>query len=124
MTKGLPRDMTDAQPLESPDDQQAQLALLVRLYQGSVDYLIAAETACQEEQFDRFRDQLDRGRKIIEEFQKTLDYEQGGEVAKQLGSLYEFVLNSLVQAELTYDPRYVRRSVQILTNLLEGWRAI
>ena len=98
------------------------LDVLIQLYEGAIDFLEESMEACDEGRIDAFKELLQRGRRIIEEFQKTLDFTQGGQVPAQLNDLYEFMLDSLTQAELTHDTQYVQRVVSHLAVLLDGWR--
>ena len=79
------------------------LDVLIQLYEGAIDFLERSVEACEDGRVDEFKDLLQRGRLIIEEFQKTLDFTQGGQVPAQLNDLYEFMLESLSQADLTHD---------------------
>ncbi|MBF0423194.1 MAG: flagellar protein FliS [Magnetococcales bacterium] len=65
---------------------------------------------------------MGRGRRIIEHFQSTLDYDNGGPVPNQLNDLYNFMLDSLTQSGLTHETDYIHRVVEQLEILLDGWR--
>ena len=98
------------------------LEVLIQLYEGAIDFLEKSVEACEDGRVDAFKDLLLRGRRIIEEFQRTLDFEQGGQVPAQLNDLYVFMLDSLTQAELTHDTQYIQRVISHLSILLDGWR--
>ena len=98
------------------------LEVLIQLYEGAINFLEKSVEACDDGRVDEFKELLQRGRLIIEEFQRTLDFSQGGEVPAQLNDLYVFMLDSLSQAELTHDTQYVQRVIAHLSVLLEGWR--
>lgn len=100
------------------------LDVLIQLYEGAIDFLERAVEACDDGRVDEFKELLVRGRLIIEEFQKTLDFEKGGQVPAQLNDLYEFMLDSLTQADLTHDTQYIQRVIGHLSVLLEGWRGV
>ncbi len=99
-----------------------QLDILIKLYEGAIDFLEKSIVACDDGRVDDFKDLLQRGRRIIEEFQKTLDFERGGQVPNQLNDLYVFMLDSLTQADLTHDTDYVERVIEHLRILLDGWQ--
>lgn len=98
------------------------LEVLVQLYEGAIRFLEQSVVACDEGRVDEFKEQLSRGQRIIEEFQRTLDFAQGGEVSARLNELYEFMLERLTQAGLTHDTQYIQQVVGNLNVLLEGWR--
>ena len=100
------------------------LDILIQLYEGAINFLERSIEACDDGRVDEFKELLQRGRRIIEEFQKTLDHEQGGQVPAQLNDLYVFMLDSLTQADLTHDTDYVERVIEHLQILLGGWQGI
>ena len=98
------------------------LEVLIQLYEGAIDFLDRSAEACDDGRVEEFKEFLQRGRRIIEEFQKTLDFDQGGQVPAQLNDLYVFMLDSLTQAGLTHDTQYIQRVTDQLQILLGGWR--
>ena len=46
---------------------------------------------------------------------------QGGEVSKTLEQLYQFVLNQLLQANITLDPIYLESVIKVLSPLRDAW---
>ncbi|MEO5339753.1 MAG: flagellar export chaperone FliS [Magnetococcus sp. MYC-9] len=106
------------------DEALTPLEVLIQLYEGAIRFLEQAVLACEEGQVDEFKDLLARGRRIIEEFQRTLDFGQGGSVPAQLNDLYEYMLERLTQAGLTHDSQYIQDVVTNLRTLLEGWRSL
>jgi len=61
---------------------------------------------------------------IINELSLALDMKQGGEVAKTLEQLYQFVLNQLIQANITSDTMYLESIIKVLTPLRDAWSRI
>lgn len=61
---------------------------------------------------------------IINELSLALDMEQGGEVSKTLEQLYQFVLNQLIQANITSDKMYLESVIKVLSPLRDAWSRI
>ena len=61
---------------------------------------------------------------IINELSLALDMKQGGEVSKTLEQLYQFVLNQLIQANLTSDTMYLESIIKVLSPLRDAWSRI
>lgn len=114
----------NAPPPSANLDGLSQLEVLIQLYEGSIQFLEQAATACEEGRVAEFKHWMQRGRRIIEEFQRTLDFSKGGEVPAQLNDLYAYMLDSLTQAGLTHDAEFIRRVVEQLQVLLDGWRGL
>lgn len=110
--------------VHSPEEEPSQLEVLIQLYEGCIQFLEQAERACEDGRVAEFKHWMQRGRRIIEEFRKTLDFSQGGQVSAQLNDLYGFMLDSLTQAGLTHESEYIHRVIEQLNVLLEGWRGL
>lgn len=120
---GQGNDVEVAEGVAAPlSTETSPLDVLIKLYEGAIDFLGQATKAADQGEVDRFKTMILRGRKIIEEFQKTLDFKRGGQITAQLNDLYAFMLSSLTQAELTHDVKFVDRVIEQLTTLLDGWK--
>jgi flagellar protein FliS len=60
----------------------------------------------------------------IGELNSVLDFEQGGEIARSLHRLYEYMLSELLTANVRNDVRHLDGPLRCLTTLREGWREI
>jgi flagellar protein FliS len=63
-------------------------------------------------------------RDIIVEFNNALDTEAGGEIAKNLRSLYFFMNRQLMEASWNNDIQGLNEVIQLLSKLREGWQTI
>jgi flagellar protein FliS len=61
---------------------------------------------------------------IVNELSLALDMKQGGEVSKTLEQLYQFVLNQLIQANITSDKMYLESVIKVLSPLRDAWSRI
>ena len=61
---------------------------------------------------------------IIEELRRTLDMERGGEISETLHSLYEYIKERLVQANLNNDQEILQECKSLIETVLDGWRGI
>jgi flagellar protein FliS len=55
------------------------------------------------------------------ELSNSLDFEVGGEVAKELASLYDYILYSSTQANIKIDKGYLEGCLKVLNTLYDGW---
>lgn len=99
-----------------------RLQRLIHLYEGTINFLVRGTEAAEQGRLGDFSDDLKKAREVIETFKRTLDFKQGGEVAQQLNDLYDFMLDSLSEAEKAVDIQLTRRIIKILRDLLDGWR--
>lgn len=67
---------------------------------------------------------LGKALSIIGELRSSLDYDQGGEIAANLGSLYDFAIDQLTQANLSRSATHVDPTLRVMQTLKEGWDGI
>ncbi|MBF0612399.1 MAG: flagellar export chaperone FliS [Magnetococcales bacterium] len=97
--------------------------ILLMLYEGAIRFLNQSIVEFEDKgNLAEHKRLLGRGRSIIEEFQNTLDFEKGMEIATNLFELYEYMLYALTQANVTRDMEHVRSVIRVLEILLDGWR--
>lgn len=96
--------------------------VLLLLYEGAIRFLkLAIEHADGKRHPEKLK-ALDRVIKIVREFRKTLDFETGGELAKNLDRLYAFVLDRLAQGALDKEPSRLKEALGVLEELHQGWK--
>lgn len=98
--------------------------LIVMLYDAILESLRRAEEAKQEkspEHIETYSNALIRAQDIITELMVALDMERGGEVAKNLFRLYEFMHRRLVDANITKTLDPIQEVRQLLSTLREAW---
>jgi flagellar protein FliS len=101
---------------------QGQLILM--LYDGALQAVNQSiECMGRKELAEQGRHIL-KAQDIINELSLALDMKLGGEVAKTLEQLYQFVLNQLVQANITSDPMYLESVIKVLSPLRDAWSRI
>jgi flagellar secretion chaperone FliS len=68
------------------------------------------------------RKSLVRGQEIVLELRSSLNHELGGELARNLDRLYEFVYHSLVDGSVRANPAPVLAAAKVASELRDGWR--
>ena len=59
---------------------------------------------------------------IINELMNTLNFEIGGEIARDLERLYAFIIEQLIKSNLENTTEPLISTQKILENLLSGWK--
>lgn len=54
----------------------------------------------------------------------ALDLEQGGDIARQLDDLYDFVVRLLLRANLENNEEHLTAAAELLGNIASAWNAI
>lgn len=95
--------------------------VLILLYDGAINFLNKAKIALGNNDVQQIHNNILGCEKIILEFMGTLNMEDGGDLAKNLYALYEYLYNTLVQANIHKDENKVDEVLKHLMGLRETW---
>ena len=98
--------------------------LIVLLYDGAIKYLKQANRAMQIGDIEAKGLYITKAQSIISELNSVLDMQAGGEITKNLRSLYNFISRQLSQANINRDERVIDEVITILEELNSAWRTI
>ncbi len=98
--------------------------LLLMMYDGAIKFLKQSKAGLEENNIAKFCRFLTKGQAIIAELMNTLDFEKGGEIAKDLDRLYDFMLFYLTEANLYRDAKRVSKVIDLLDTVYSAYREI
>jgi flagellar secretion chaperone FliS len=98
--------------------------LVVMLYDGALRFIEGGRIAMRAKDLPRQNEALQRAQKIVVELLSTLDREQGGEIASNLASLYTFVLDKLMEANVYDRESALDEAVGPILELRDAWAQI
>ncbi|MBS4759086.1 MAG: flagellar export chaperone FliS [Clostridium sp.] len=96
--------------------------ILLMLYDGAVRFLNQAKVGFAEKDIEKIHNNIIKTQDIITEFQSSLDMENGGDFAKSLFSLYEYLNNRLFQSNMQKREDYLDEVIKHVTELRNTWR--
>ena len=105
----------------------SQGSLVVMLYEGAVSRLEEAIALVDDDNkvrpgdIEKFGQKVQKVSDIISELEASLDMEKGGEIAKNLMSLYIFFNKQLLSVSLTHDRKTLESVHKMLSDLLDSW---
>jgi len=102
----------------------SRVQIVVMLYDAAIQSIELARAGIESNNVKEKGRFLGRAISIIGELNSALDFEQGGEIARSLHRLYEYMLNELVVANARNNGRHLDGPLRCLTTLREGWREI
>jgi flagellar protein FliS len=91
------------------------------LYDGAIQFLNKALKAMKEKDIQESHNNNVAAQNIIAEFMNTLDMDIGGDTARNLYSLYEYLHYRLVQANIHKDPSAIEEVLHHLKELKATW---
>ncbi len=95
--------------------------ILLMLYQAAIKNTKKAIEAINEQNIAKKGEHIGKLQDIIIELNNSLDFEVGGDVARELASLYDYILYSSTQANIKIDTEPLEGCVKVLTTLYDGW---
>jgi flagellar protein FliS len=102
----------------------SQGQLILMLYDGALQAVNQSIQCMGRKEIAEQSRYILKAQDIINELSLALDMKQGGEVAKTLEQLYQFVLNQLIQANITSDTMYLESVIKVLSPLRDAWSRI
>lgn len=102
----------------------SRVQIVVLLYDAAIQSIEFARVGIESNNPKEKGRFLGRAISIIGELNSALDFEQGGEIARSLHQLYEYMLSELVTANARNDARRLDGPLRCLTTLREAWREV
>ncbi|SUW63236.1 Flagellar protein fliS [Buttiauxella agrestis] len=99
--------------------------LIVLLFDGALSALVRTRLFMQQGELAAKGEALSKAINIIDNGLKAgLDNEQGGEIAENLSSLYDYMIRRLMLANLRNDVELIEEVEGLLTNIADAWKQI
>ncbi|OFZ71013.1 MAG: flagellar export chaperone FliS [Betaproteobacteria bacterium RBG_16_58_11] len=107
--------------LETAVNSASPLQLILLLYDGAIGALATAKGQMQDMKFAEKGRLISKAIGIIEGLRVVLDFDKGGEIAKNLNDLYEYMKHRLTIANLKNDPEGPAEVIRLLNDLRTAW---
>ncbi|ACE85648.1 flagellar export chaperone FliS [Cellvibrio japonicus] len=98
--------------------------LIQMLFEGALERIAQAKGAMQQNQLARKGELLGKAINIVGGLQGSLNDREGGDLAANLDSLYDYVIRRLTQANYENNPDYLDECTGLLSEIKAGWDAI
>ncbi|MEW7314552.1 flagellar export chaperone FliS [Buttiauxella gaviniae] len=99
--------------------------LIVLLFDGALSALVRARLFMQQGELAAKGEALSKAINIIDNGLKAgLDRDQGGEIAENLSSLYDYMIRRLMLGNLRNDVEAIEEVEGLLTNIADAWKQI
>lgn len=100
------------------------LDLVIMLYDGAIRFLEQAKKAMAASDYSRQNENLTKAQRIITELSVCLDLDRGGELARNLMSLYIYMNNRLAEANISDDQSALDEVAGNMRELREAWATV
>lgn len=96
--------------------------ILILLYEGAILNVKKASAAIEAGNLADKGKFIGKAHDIINELSTSLNFEVGGEIAKELERLYNFMVSQLLKANIENTKEPLIPVIKNLETLLEGWK--
>ena len=98
-----------------------QNKLIIILYDGAIKNANFAVEYMKSGEIEKVHDSLIKTKNIVTELLATLNMEHGGEIAKNLKSLYSYMFSLLIEANMEKKSEPVLNVIDLLKELRGAW---
>jgi flagellar protein FliS len=95
--------------------------ILLMLYQAAIKNCKKAIEAIEQKNLAKKGEYIGKMQDIVVELSNSLDFEVGGDVAKELASLYDYLLYASTQANIKIEKSHLEGCLKVLNTLYDGW---
>jgi flagellar secretion chaperone FliS len=95
--------------------------LLIMLLDGAVNFSKIARQAIVDREITKAHDNIIKTQNIFYELMNTLDVSQGGEWAKSLMKVYDFIVYRLVDANMKKDLEIMNEVIPLIEDIRDTW---
>jgi len=95
--------------------------ILLMLYQAAIKNCKKGIEAIEQNNIPKKGEYIGKLQDIVVELSNSLDHEVGGDVAKELASLYDYLLYASTQANIKIDKTQLEGCLKVLITLYDGW---
>lgn len=100
------------------------MKLVIMCYEGAIGSLKLARKLYAAKDYEGKAKALQKSFDIINEINTSLDLEKGGDIARNLRSLYLYMMKTLTEADLKRDLGMFDEVIRMLTELEAAWKEI
>ena len=98
-----------------------QNKLIIMLYDGAIKNANFAVEHMKSGQIEKVHDCLIKTKNIVTELMATLNMDRGGDIAKNLQSLYSYMFSQLIEANMSKNSEPVIVVIDLLKELRAAW---
>ncbi len=101
-----------------------QTKLIIMLYDGAIKNASFAVEHMKSGQIEKVHECLIKTKNIVTELMATLNMDRGGDIAKNLQSLYSYMFSQLIEANMNKKTEPVVVVIDLLKELSAAWTQI
>lgn len=100
------------------------IGLIVLLFNSAIAALHKAERAAEANQIEVRVNELNHVLDIVSELRSVLDFDRGGDIARQFDKFYRMAEAQILQANLQNSPEIIRELVAHFVKIRDAWQQV
>jgi flagellar secretion chaperone FliS len=100
------------------------VGLIIFLYDFAIEALLRASREIDAGNIEGRTVELNYCLSVISELQRSLNFDEGGDVAKRLMDLYDVSRAKILEANIKSSKEIIERLAQVLASIREAWQAV
>jgi|GEM_PF-311463 len=98
--------------------------ILLMLYEGAIRFTKLASKHMQEKNIAEKGKYISKTTAILSELMATLDFKTGGKLAVDLENLYVFMIDRMIEGNITNDVSHLKVVEDLLMTLYSAWKDV
>lgn len=97
------------------------IELVILLYDSAIEDMRRALTAMQKSEVENRSAQIAHALIVLQQLQGTLDFERGGDAARQFEQFYNLVRAKLLEAQIRGSSELMRQQIHCMAEVRDSW---
>ena len=105
-------------------DDASPHQLIDLMLSGALERVVSARGCMERNETSEVGESIGKAISIVDSLRVSLDVEKGGDIAKNLGQLYDYITRRLLEASVSQQPELLAEVANLLQEIKAAWDEI
>jgi len=105
-------------------DDASPHQLIDLMLSGALERVVSASGSMERNETAEAGESIGKAISIVDSLRVSLDVEKGGDIAKNLGQLYDYIMRRLLEASVSQQPELLAEVASLLQEIKAAWDEI
>ena len=105
-------------------DDASPHQLIDLMLSGALERVVSASGCMERNETAEAGEYIGKAISIVDSLRVSLDVEKGGDIAKNLGQLYDYIMRRLLEASVSQQPELLAEVASLLQEIKAAWDEI
>ena len=105
-------------------DDASPHQLIELMLSGALERVVSASGCMERNETSEAGESIGKAISIVDSLRVSLDVEKGGDIAKNLGQLYDYITRRLLEASVSQQPELLAEVANLLQEIKAAWDEI